>query len=218
MRGHTSPREATMQFSQRITLTHFRRPVAIYKHCQLCTTADRKHCIFPIIMEYQSGAELDQHGLRYGPFPAEKAVHGDIMPSSRPCGSNQPSHQVPPPHHMTAFTPTMILMARRRLSGSPATPTAQTWPLKTIRKMGGFSPIIPLVSTQWPPPLQTVFAPLRCVYSRRVLTPPTQRGVDLWQNCSFSCLEVLTIVPASGALDDCPSSEGTQQHRKLTIQ
>ena len=36
------------------------------------------------------------------------------------------------------------------------------------------------------------------------------------QNWYSPCLENLTIVPATGDIDGCPSSKGTQQHLKMT--
>ena len=98
-----------------------------------------------MIMEYQSGAEFDQHGLRDSPFPAEGVIHGYIIPSSGPGGANQPSHQVPLPDIITALIPSMILLACQYLSGLPTTPTAPTRPQMIMEKMGEFSPILPLL-------------------------------------------------------------------------
>ena len=123
-------------------MAHFRRPVALSNHLQTDTTVDHSHHLLPRISECQSGVSLDQHGLLYGSFPADGAVHGYIMPPSGSCGANQPSLQAPPPHHMAVLTPTMILPARCRHAGPSTTPNAPTRPQTTMEEMGECSPIL----------------------------------------------------------------------------
>ena len=93
-----------------LSMTNFRRPVALHNHRQTDTSADRGHHLLPRIPKYQSGVSLDQRGIRYAPYPVEGAVLGYIMPPSSPYGANQPSHQAPPPPDMAALVPIMILL------------------------------------------------------------------------------------------------------------
>ena len=70
--GQGWPQEATRASAKQLWDSHKKTPPInsplplpgspSYNH-QLCTTGDHRHRIFPMIMEYKSGTELDQHGL-----------------------------------------------------------------------------------------------------------------------------------------------------------
>ena len=139
-------------------------------------------------------------------------------PPSCPCGSTQPSHQTPRPHDMTVLAPTMTLLARRHLSGPPTTPKTPTQPSTTIARMGGLSPILPFLINPMATTSSNRIGFAHAHLFATVIASKNTRGGQMYGNSNFPCLEILAILPTSGALEGRPSSKGSQQHSKLLTQ